>query len=114
MAGSDEIDQGADLGFAWFDRWRADVGRVESVKELCVSKSMSDSRPNGSECETAIHSNISCRLLLEVFDYLSNNLGALLDFLLGTVFLRKAHLAFALETPFLKHLLTFLVFFQAR
>ena len=60
MAGSDEIDQGTDLGFAWFDGWRVDVGSVESVEEGCVPKSMSDSRHNGGGCRVAIHSKVSC------------------------------------------------------
>ena len=49
MAGTDEIDQGTDLGFARFDGWWVDVGSVEGVKEGCVSKSVSDSRRNSSE-----------------------------------------------------------------
>ena len=47
MAGSDEIDQRANLGFAWFDRLRVDVSRIESVKEVRVPKSLSELRHNG-------------------------------------------------------------------
>ena len=61
-----------------------------------------------------IHSNFRCGFLLEVLDDLSDNFGTLLNLLLGTGSLRKAHLALALETPLLKHPLTFLVFLQAR
>ena len=50
MASSDEIDQWADLGFAWFDGWRVDVSRIESVKEVRVPKSMSDLRRYGGGC----------------------------------------------------------------
>ena len=61
-----------------------------------------------------IHSRISCSVIHEISSYLLINNGTLLDNLVRVDFLREAHLAFTLETPLVKHLLTFLVFLQAR
>ena len=61
-----------------------------------------------------IRSKISCSLLLKNFDNFFDILGPLLRLFAGTVFLRKAHLAFTLEPPLLEHFLTFLVSLQAR
>lgn len=49
-----------------------------------------------------------------MFNDLLSDLGSLLDFLVGIVFLRKAHLALTLEPPFFEHFLTLLVVLQAR
>ncbi len=61
-----------------------------------------------------IHSKIGSSVLLEMSNDLFDNLFTLLELLVGIVFLRKAHLALTLEAPLLEHLLTLLVFLQAR
>ena len=61
-----------------------------------------------------IHSKISPSILFEVANNIFHDLGTLLDLFVGTVFLCKTHLALALETPLLEHLLAFLILLQAR
>ena len=61
-----------------------------------------------------IHSKVSPSILFKMSNNLFDDLGTLLDLLVRTILLCKTHLALALKTPLLEHLLSFLVLLQAR
>ena len=68
MARGDEIDYRADDRFTWLDCWWVHVGRVKSVKESCVTITLSDTRLKAFSHIANIHFKTSSDVLLKILN----------------------------------------------